>query len=434
MATTAAALSAGLWAAGLWIAASGAGLAQEIPYTAVAAPPAGESDCPGGLCQAEGLSGVFEALAATEAGQRTRPVHILQIGDSHTAGDRITGKLRADLQARFGAAGRGVLPPGPPYDNYAPYQVRMAAAGWVAESPTLQPSAGTPSTRVGLAGMRTTGGEGALIGFELDPGAEASVVGVCGRARGPGAGLSVEAGGMARGLDFNGTTPDQEVCRELALPGPTASVRLVPLERGVVMDSVMLSGGRPGAMVSSLGVIGATLRDLASRDEAIAAAELAMWRPSLIVLAFGTNEGFDDALHGRAYEALLREQIARMRRLAPAASLMLLGAPDALRSGVAGGCSADGQRAPPPSLAVVRDVQRRVAADMGVAFWDWRGRMGGECSADRLALRDDPFMRGDRVHFTNTGADWIGGVLSRDLLAAYDGWKAARVTPAGEPQ
>lgn len=419
--------------AGLWIAAPGAASAQEIPYAAVVAPPAGESDCPGGLCQAGALSGLFEALAATEAGRRARPVHILQIGDSHTAGDRITGKLRADLQARFGVAGRGVLPPGAPYDGYAPLQVRMAAAGWVAETPSLQSAAGTPSPRVGLAGMRTTGTGGALIGFELDPGAEASAVGVCGRARGPGAGLSVEAGGLGRGLDFNGATPDQEVCREMALPRATSSVRLVPLERGVVMDSVMLSGARPGVMVSSLGVVGATLRDLASRDEAIAAAELAMWRPSLIVLAFGTNEGFDDGLDGRAYEALLREQIARMRRLAPAASLMLLGAPDALRSGEAGGCSADGQRRPPPSLAVVRDVQRRVAADMGVAFWDWRGRMGGECSADRLALRDAPFMRGDRVHFTSEGADWIGGVLSRDLLAAYDGWKAARTPPTGGP-
>jgi lysophospholipase L1-like esterase len=424
MRASAAALSAGVWAAGLWMSASGATLAQEVPYAAAVMPTAGESDCPGGLCQAEALSGVFEALAATEAGQRPRPVHILQIGDSHTIGDRITGKLRADLQARFGAAGRGVLPPGAPYEGYAPYQVRMAAAGWVGENASLQPAAGAPSPRVGLAGMRATGIEGALIGFELDPGAEASVVGVCGRARGAGAGLSVEAGGLGRGLDFNGATPDQEVCREMALPGPTASVRLVPLERGVVMDSVMLSGGRPGVMVSSLGVIGATLRDLASRDEAIAASELAMWRPSLIVLAFGTNEGFDDALDGRAYESLLRDQITRMRRLAPAASLMLLGAPDALRSGVAGGCSADGQRRPPPSLAVVRDVQRRVAADMGVAFWDWQGRMGGACSADRLALRDAPFMRGDRVHFTSEGADWIGGVLSRDLLAAYDAWKA----------
>jgi hypothetical protein len=35
-------------------------------------------------------------------------------------------------------------------------------------------------------------------------------------------------------------------------------------------------------------------------------------------------------------------------------------------------------------------------------------------------------MRPDRVHFTSQGAEWIGGVLSDDLLAAYDRWKAAK--------
>jgi lysophospholipase L1-like esterase len=411
------------------MAAAGSAPAQEIPYATVMAPLAGVSVCADGLCQAEALSGLFEALAATEAGRRARPVHILQIGDSHTAGDRITGKLRADLQARFGAAGRGVLPPGPPHEGYAPYQVRMIGGGWTVERPPLQPATATPAPRVGLAGLRATVGEGALLGFELEPGAEVSTVGICGRARGFGAGLSLEAGGLGRGLDFNGASPDQEVCRELALTGPVSSVRLVGLNPGAVVDSIMLSGGRPGVMVSSLGVVGATLRDLARRDEAIVATELAMWRPSLIVLAFGTNEGFDDTLDARAYEGLLRAQVARMRRLAPAASLMLMGAPDALRNGVPNGCSADGRQAPPPSLAVVRDVQRRVAADMGVAFWDWHGRMGGDCSADRLATMGEPHMRGDRVHFTSVGADWIGGLLSADLMTAYDAWKAGR---AGE--
>jgi hypothetical protein len=33
------------------------------------------------------------------------------------------------------------------------------------------------------------------------------------------------------------------------------------------------------------------------------------------------------------------------------------------------------------------------------------------------------------VHFTSVGADWIGGLLSADLMTAYDAWKAGR---AGE--
>jgi lysophospholipase L1-like esterase len=403
----------------------------QTPYAPTPPLEPGLGVCPGGLCQPEALEGVFRALAATEAGTRGRPVHILQIGDSHTAGDRITGKLRVELQRRFGRAGRGVLPPGVPYDGYAPYQVTVAARGWTTEQAPLQPPAGAPSPRMGLSGVRSVGSPDGMMGFELEPGVEVTRIGLCGRARGPGPGLSVEAGGVGRALDFNGGRADEEACREMALPGPSASVRLVPIGDGAVLDSVRLEGASRGVTVSNLGRVGATLRDLASRDEATAATELQAWRPALIVLAFGTNEGFDDALDPAAYEALLRGQAARMRRLAPDASLMILGAPDALRSGAATGCSADGQRAPPPSLAVVRDVQRRVAADMGVAFWDWHGRMGGDCSADRLALRAEPLMRGDRVHFTGAGADWIGGVLAGDLLGAYDAWKARASANAG---
>jgi lysophospholipase L1-like esterase len=410
----------------LSVAFAAAPAAAQTAYVANPLLEPGLGVCPGGLCQSEALAGVFAALAATEAGTRDRPVHILQIGDSHTAGDRITGKLRVELQRRFGRAGRGVMPPGVPYDGYAPYQVAVGARGWVMEIAPLQPPSplqtGTPTPRVGLSGVRATGTTDALMGFDLEPGGEATVLGVCGR--GAASVLSVEAGGVGRELDLG--SGDAEVCRDMTLPAPTRSVRLLARGDGVVIDSVRLDGAARGVTVSNLGRIGASLRDLAARDEATAAAELAAWKPDLIVIAFGTNDGFDDGLDGAAYEALLRGQVARLRRLAPEAALMILGAPDAERSGVTSGCSADGMRAPPPNLAVVRDVQRRVAADVGVAFWDWHGRMGGDCSADRLALRAEPLMRGDRVHFTSAGADWIGGVLTGDLMAAYDGWKAAR--------
>lgn len=397
-------------------------VAAQTPYVPQSAPEAGVGVCPGGVCQPEALAGVFAALAGTEAGTRDRPVHILQIGDSHTAGDRITGKLRVDLQRRFGRAGRGVLPPGVPYDGYAPYQVTVGQRGWVIENAPLQPPAGAPTPRTGLAGTRATGVRDAMMGFDLEPGLEATTLGVCGRGAANGSPLIVEAGGVGRELDLGGGR--DEVCRDLPLPGGARSVRLVARGEGVVIDSVRLDSAARGVTVSNLGRVGASLRDLAVRDEATVAAELAAWRPDLIVLAFGINDGFDDGLDPAAYEALLRGQVARLRRLAPGASLLLLGAPDGLRSGAAGGCSADGVRAPPPKLAVVRDVQRRVAADLGVALWDWHGRMGGDCSADRLALGAEPLMRGDRVHFTSAGADWIGGILSRDLTGAYDRWKA----------
>ena len=59
-----------------------------------------------------------------------RPVVILQIGDSHTANDSFSGRLRELFQARFGDAGRGVLPPGVPYRYYRPARVTVTSEGW----------------------------------------------------------------------------------------------------------------------------------------------------------------------------------------------------------------------------------------------------------------------------------------------------------------
>jgi len=403
----------------LFAACLASGAAAQVPYHRVETPSPGVSVCPGGLCQAEALTGVFEALARAEAGGPP-PVHILQIGDSHTAGDRITGRLRAALQARFGDGGRGVLPPGIPHSGYAPLQVEVVASGWTTTLAPLVGDTGYVRAGVGLTGVQAiTVQPGSTLTLRRDASLPAFFrIELCGD--GPGR-LQVAAGDEIRTVTF-----DEGGCRSFRPGEAHGQVELRALDSTLSLDAVRLSNASAGIELSNLGVVGATLRDLAARDQTVVARELAAWRPALIVLAFGTNEGFEERLDAWAYEALLRGQITRLRRLAPEASLLILGAPDALRAGVVNGCSADGRRAPPPSLAVVRDVQRRVAADMGVAFWDWHGRMGGDCSADRLATREEPFVLRDRVHFSPVGADWIGGMLNSDLMAAYEDWSARR--------
>lgn len=419
---------AAVLAGALWGLAAFAASAQETPYTPSTAPSPGTPVCPGGLCQPEALTTLFEALAASEAGAREEPVRILQLGDSHTAGDRITGKLRAVLQRRFGSGGRGGLPAGAPHDGYAPFQVQMEARGWAVERAPLGVAAGGRPAAFGPGSVRALAVPGAELTLRLEPGAEADRVGVCGWPRGRGEGLSIDVGdGEPWPVDLNGSDDNGPACYRIDLERPASVVTVRGVGGGAVLDSVWTERLGRGVVVSSFGLTGATLADLAARDETTMRMVVGFLPTSLIVLAYGTNEGFDPALDPVAYERLLRSQIERTRSMAPFdAAILILGTPDALRSGVEGGCSADGQRAPPPTLGLVRDVQRRVAADMGVAFWDWHGRMGGDCSADRLALMADPHVRGDRVHFTGAGADWIGGVLADDLLAAYDAWKASR--------
>ena len=75
------------------------------------------------------LASFYAALESWERSGRQGRFTILQIGDSHTAGDNWTGYLRERLQRRFGDGGRGMLAPGKPFTDFRPYQIRVAQSG-----------------------------------------------------------------------------------------------------------------------------------------------------------------------------------------------------------------------------------------------------------------------------------------------------------------
>src|ERR1700681_1171571 len=79
---------------------------------------------------ARALRPFFVALAGLDQHRARRPLRILQVGDSHTANDGFSGRLRERLQDRFGAAGRGWLPAGVPYGYFRPALVAVGESGW----------------------------------------------------------------------------------------------------------------------------------------------------------------------------------------------------------------------------------------------------------------------------------------------------------------
>src|SRR3546814_20054905 len=85
----------------------------------------------------------------------------------------------------------------------------------------------------------------------------------------------------------------------VALDVPPGSHRLAVSPAGdgpVELLSWTVERNRPGVVLDSHGIVGATVRVAERWDRKTVAAELARRRPDMIVLAYGTNEGFDDAL------------------------------------------------------------------------------------------------------------------------------------------
>jgi hypothetical protein len=421
--------------------------------------------CAAALCGGDVLAAAPLSAATMPAG---RPAHILVVGDSHTAGDGITGALRDLLQARLGHGGRGLMPAGRPHAGVRTQGVNVAMSGGWQSRGLFGSGASDPFPPRGLTGYSLfSSTPGASLALEANR--EFTAFGVCVASGPEGPRLAVTLGGERQALDFTAEaeTPD---CRRFTLATPASTARLDLLSGRAIITGWWLE--RPsGIIVSNLGVPGSQLQFLGRADAATIAAQLKALPPDLIVLAFGTNEGFSPTVDAVRLEGQIRETVARLRDLAGPVPILMLGPPDAASRnrelasnapGPAVDCNpsirsspdrlpvsgidiplwndADGNLAPdpvtlagpvpravrrglplfvPPGLALVSQVQRRVAADLGIAFWDWRARQGGACAAIRWM--QDGLMGPDFIHYSPAGGAEVARLLLADLDAARSG-------------
>ena len=396
---------------------------------ALALPVVTAATCSDALCNRDALKPWFAKLAVARQARGARPVHILQIGDSHTAGDAVTGGWRTLLQARYGSGGRGVLAPGRPYDGYITQGVTVAVAPVWSIGATFGKDAHEPRPRLGLSGFSLTSiAGGAIMELRAEQNMAFDRFILCAIGGPDRSGVTVWFDGVDQGrLDFTAPAA-QPICRTIRSDAPRTLVEIVADGPGLTITSWAVFRDDGGVALSNLGVVGSQLAHFARTDDAVVAEELKAYRPDLIVLAFGTNEGFAPHFDATAYEAILRLQIARLRRLSGDVPMLLLGTPDSLSRqlglranapGTATECEPGTTTRPalfaPPALAVVRAIQRRVADELGLGFWDWQARMGGPCAARSWVQRDTPLMRGDYVHFNKAGGLEIARRLQADL-------------------
>lgn len=388
------------------------------------------------LNEAAPLRPFFQALQALEQGSAAGPVAVLQLGDSHTANDAFSGRMRGRLQARFGDAGRGMLPPGIPFRLYRPAGVKVSASGWRTVGSLLPADPGP----FGLAGVRqvATGPAEMTLSADAPDGFDEVLIEALGQ---PGGGsLDVTAGLGEPGP----VTPGPVTLRtnapagtplwlNLQLRHPEVSLR----SRGdgpVTLLSWSVRRHRPGVTWSNLGTIGATIDTLGRFDPVLVKAELEHARPALIVVAFGTNEGFNDQIDPGAYAASYAANLAALRAAAPQAAILVVGPPDGNRRAGAGmqACPApaDGSAdrttwTVPPKLAELREVQRRVAQAKGFYFWDWSAAMGGACAMQAWARSTPPLASADHVHLLTAGYAVTADKLFDELMRHYDRFRDA---------
>ena len=354
-----------------------------------------------------GLVPFFEQLSHPPS---AAALHVMQYGDSHTASDDWANAMRMGLQSRFGVGGPGFTLAGRPFRGYRRFDVRGEnSTGWYTDG--LAGRAG--DGMYGLGGISITShSAGETVSLKADcPELQLFY-------------LQQPGGGQMEFL------VDETPVQTISTDGPLSPghFKYQPVEgaheftlRTMSASPVRLFGwvaeNRSGITYETLGINGAHAGMLLDWNESILASQLAQHEPTLIVIAYGTNDALRPHWTADSYREAFTQVVERFRHAAPTASILVVGPPD---------CEMHvGRRlAPYPHLTEVIEVQRQVAYQHGCAFWDWRARMGGPGAVE--AWVNAGLSQPDRVHLTMPGYRMLGDLLISELMEQYKRFLAVR--------
>ena len=427
-----------------------------------------------GIENPRALRPFFTQLHQLQTDPHSQLVRVIQFGDSHTAADMFTGALRTLFQDKFGNGGAGFQYAGYPFAGYRIHGTsRAQSTGWLALGTHLRDigdglvGMGGVSLSTEAAGNWVTVDADATsleVQYLIQPNGGtieirdndqllATISTATGQALTPAATTQPTPNGKKASLSADSTQtdatdavaidPDQTLPNQTqtqtpqppkvgapatALPTGEVSaghynttipaghhhIEVLTTEAAPVRLLGLSTENAAGVTYEAAGINGAEASLFLRWNEAIQQTLMAETNPALIVLAYGTNEAGDRNWTEETYASLLRRIIERCRRLAPNASILVVGPPDrALRNGRHGWVAFAG-------VDRIVQAQRAVCRQMNCAYWDQRSRMGGFGSMrDWVAIS---WAQPDHTHFTGEGYNELASALFSDIVQQYDAY------------
>jgi hypothetical protein len=372
----------------------------------------------------------LDRLASHEAGAASggppATLRIAAYGASGTAEDMWTGYLRAYLQARFGDAGPGVVSAAPHTRWYHHNELRVTATkGWAQANPQRKPLLGANTYGLMLVLMRGIPRHNRIVTSTIAPASartndlRIAHYEVWSRLHPRGGTFSIAIDGEQKDtVRTASSTPSARYDAFDVAPGPHTLSLTLQGDAEVDLFGVVAESDKPGVVVDTLGFDGARSMAHVANDEASWAEQMRRRDYDLYLLAYGTNEGFQDRkepLDEPAFAAEFSELLARFARAAPEASCVVL--VPALHDAVP-----EGAISPAPRLAVIRSTMHRLALRRGCAIFDG-GTLLGPPDGMRAWI-DAGLGRKDFVHLTARGNVLYGMAVGDALMERWDQGRA----------
>lgn len=374
-----------------------------------------------------GLDAFYKHLAATEKKEPGAVTRILHYGDSVITSDYISGTLRRRLQAKYGDAGHGFILVANPWEWYFHNDVvHYAGEGWNANRIT---GPFTNDKMYGLGGVTFHGAPGATATFGAmekgDYGKSVSRFDVYYMSQPQGGDFEVKSGDKVEKVSTKGEKASkvfsfsvEDGARKMVLRAAGGGdVRLfgVALERNV--PGVDPPQGLPGIAYDALGANGAQSLLWEPMDDGHWKDQMALRKPALVILQFGTNESEAPVFGEKSYEKTVAHVLEKVIAAAEGASVMLAAPLD----------RAENQGGALRTKKIIPKIvasQRKVALAHGCAFWNTYEAMGGEGSMAKWVRAKPQLASGDLTHPTPAGAEVIGELFEKALVTGFEAYKS----------
>jgi lysophospholipase L1-like esterase len=370
------------------------------------------------------------AQASQAQGKQGGVIAILHYGDSPTTADLITGDVRAQLQERFGDAGRGYTLIAKPWAWYGHRGVEISDQGW-----KMRTGVGLMHEGIyGLGGAAFEGQAGAWSKFRLTE-SEQTSVDVEYLAKPGGGTFAVEADDQRIQEQTTASDTQAAVSVHVELPPSTKTVSIRPTSGTVTLFGADFRRGSSGLLYDSLGLNGATTSVLARVLQPVLwKQELDRAAPALVIVNYGSNESSFGSFVHKQYAAELRLAIQRLRQAAPGTPILVMSPMD---RGERSGLDEIKTMSTIPEIVA---IQRQEAAETHCAFFDTYDAMGGDGTMGRWYAASPRLVTADLLHPTPQGASIVAGHFVEQLGLGYNRWKMRHgislpaASPAAAPQ
>lgn len=374
------------------------------------------------LCNISGerssLGRFFSELRALKQGKDT-VINVVQLGDSHIQAGYFSGQLMRLFHKDFGNAGRGLIVPLKLTRTNEPddYFIRSSVTPWTSGR-SIQSS---PQVPVGLGGIgiKTTARKvnlDIIIGEKNGSGYQFNKALLF---RHPDA-LPLIATGLpsdsvktfsSKNMLTEGLVCDtfevSELTDTLLLRSHTVSPKAKNIYYGL-----SLTNGKPGVLFHSIGVNGSMFVNY-TKDDYLR--QLAILKPSLLIISLGTNETFGRRFRESEFEDQVAAFFEKVREYMPLTAILLTTPPECFKRTRVNKKYVYMRN---ENTELASSAIQKVAREKGVACWDLFLLTGGEGSSEKW--HSSGLLGKDRIHFTKEAYQEQGALLYRALMKDYN--------------